>query len=246
MIKAILIDDEVHCLDTLNMLLSDHCPDVQVIEQCVLAKKGLEAIEKLKPDLVFLDIEMPVMNGFELLEQLSNISFPIIFTTSYDQYAIKAIRFSALDYLLKPIDPKELISAVKKVQEERHLPMAEQFQILLNQIQGKGGGFSKIAVPTAEGFELIYAEQIIYCEANDNYTHFILKNKNKIIACRTLKEIEEQLQGFPFFVRVHNSYLVNLNEVTRYIRGEGGYLVMSDGTSVSVSRSRKEALLKHF
>jgi len=100
MIKAILIDDEVHCLDTLIMLLSDHCPDVQVIEQCVLAKKGLEAIEKLKPDLVFLDIEMPVMNGFELLEQLSNISFPIIFTTSYDQYAIKAIRFSALDYLL--------------------------------------------------------------------------------------------------------------------------------------------------
>jgi two-component system, LytTR family, response regulator len=245
MIKAILIDDEVHCLDTLNMLLSDHCPDVQVIEQCVLAKKGLEAIEKLKPDLVFLDIEMPVMNGFELLEQLLTISFPIIFTTSYDQYAIKAIRFSALDYLLKPIDPKELISAVKKVQEERHLPIPEQFQILLNQIQGRGG-FSKIAVPTAEGFELIYAEQIICCEANDNYTHFFLKNKNKIIACRTLKEIEEQLQGFPFFVRVHNSYLVNLNEVTRYVRGEGGYLVMSDGTSVTVSRSRKEALLKHF
>lgn len=244
MIKAILIDDEVHCLDTLNMLLSDYCPDVQVIERCVLAKKGLEAIEKLKPDLVFLDIEMPVMNGFELLEQLS-ISFPIIFTTSYDQYAIKAIRFSALDYLLKPIDPKELVIAVKKVQEERHLPLAEQFQILLNQIQGKGG-FSKIAVPTAEGFELIYAEQIICCEANDNYTHFFLKNKIKIIACRTLKEIEEQLQGFPFFVRVHNSYLVNLNEVTRYVRGEGGYLVMSDGTSVSVSRSRKEALLKHF
>jgi two-component system LytT family response regulator len=246
MIKAILIDDEVHCLDTLNMLLSDYCSEVQVIEQCVSAKKALEAIEKLKPDLVFLDIEMPVMNGFELLEQLSTISFAIIFTTSYDQYAIKAIRFSALDYLLKPIDPKELISAVKKVQEERHLPMAEQFQILLNQIQGKGGGFSKIAVPTAEGFELIYTEQIICCEANDNYTHFFLKNKNKIIACRTLKEIEEQLQGFPFFIRVHNSYLVNLNEVTRYIRGEGGYLVMSDGTSVNVSRSRKESLLKHF
>jgi two-component system LytT family response regulator len=246
MIKAILIDDEVHCLDTLNMMLSDYCSEVQVIEQCVSAKKALEAIEKLKPDLVFLDIEMPVMNGFELLEQLSTISFAIIFTTSYDQYAIKAIRFSALDYLLKPIDPKELVIAVKKVQEERHLPLAEQFQMLLNQIQGKGAGFSKVAVPTAEGFELIYAEQIICCEANDNYTHFFLKNKNKIIACRTLKEIEEQLQGFPFFVRVHNSFLVNLNEVTRYIRGEGGYLVMSDGTSVNVSRSRKEALLKHF
>ena len=246
MIKSIIIDDELHCVETLNLLLNEYCPGVQVIEQCHSAKKGLEAIEKLKPDLVFLDIEMPVMNGFELLEQLSVISFAIIFTTSYDQYAIKAIRFSALDYLLKPIDPKELISAVKKVQEERHLPMAEQFQILLNQIQGKGGGFSKIAVPTAEGFELIYAEQIIYCEANDNYTHFFLKSKNKIIACRTLKEIEEQLQGFPFFVRVHNSYVINLNEVTKYIRGEGGYLVMSEGSSVSVSRSRKESLLKHF
>lgn len=246
MIKSIIIDDELHCVETLNLLLTEYCPGVQVIEQCHSAKKGLDAIEKLKPDLVFLDIEMPVMNGFELLEQLSSISFAIIFTTSYDQYAIKAIRFSALDYLLKPIDPKELIRAVKKVEEERHLPFAEQFQILLNQIHGIGGSFSKIAVPTAEGFELIYAEQIICCEANDNYTHFLLKDKSKIVACRTLKEIEEQLQGFPLFVRVHNSYIINLNEVTKYIRGEGGYLVMSDGSTVNVSRSRKEYLLKHF
>ena len=151
------------------------------MEQCRSAKKGLEAIEKFKPDLVFLDIEMPVMNGFELLEQFSTIPFAVIFTTSYDQYAIKAIRFSALDYLLKPIDPKELIIAVKKVQEEHHLPLAEQFQMLLNQIQGKGGGFSKIAVPTSEGFELIHADQIICCEANDNYTHFFLKIKLKLL-----------------------------------------------------------------
>lgn len=246
MIKSIIIDDELHCVETLSLLLNEYCHDVRVIEQCNSAKKGLEAIEKLKPDLVFLDIEMPVMNGFELLEQLSIISFAIIFTTSYDQYAIKAIRFSALDYLLKPIDPKELVSAVKKVQEGRHFPIAEQFQILLNQVQGKGSSFSKIAVPTAEGFELIYAEQIICCEANDNYTHFMLKNKNKIVACRTLKEIEEQLQGFPFFVRVHHSYIINLNEVTKYIRGEGGFLVMSDGSSVKVSRSRKDSLLKYF
>ena len=246
MIKSIIIDDELHCLESLSLLLKDYCPEVQLIEQCRSAKKGLEAIMKFKPDLVFLDIEMPLMNGFELLEQLPAISFAIIFTTSYDQYAIKAIRFSALDYLLKPIDPNELIIAIKKVQEERHLPMAEQFQMLLNQIQGKGGGFNKIAVPTAEGFELIPADQVLYCDANDNYTHFLLKNKSKIIACRTLKEIEEQLIDFPFFVRVHNSYMVNLNEVTRYVRGEGGHLVMSDGSSVSVSRSRKEALLKHF
>jgi len=246
MIRSIIIDDELHCLESLSLLINEFCPEIQLLDQCLSAKKGLESIERFKPDLVFLDIEMPVMNGFELLEQLSSISFAVIFTTSYDQYAIKAIRFSALDYLLKPIDPKELVVAVKKVQEERHLPLAEQFQMLLKQIHGKNNGFNKIAVPTAEGFELIPAEQIIYCEANDNYTHFFLKNKTKIIACRILKEIEIQIQDFPFFVRVHNSYLVNLNEVTKYVRGEGGYLIMSDGSSVNVSRSRKESLLKHF
>jgi two-component system LytT family response regulator len=246
MIKSIIIDDELHCLESLSLLINEFCPEIQLLDQSSSAKKGLEAIERFKPDLVFLDIEMPVMNGFELLEQLSSISFAVIFTTSYDQYAIKAIRFSALDYLLKPIDPKELMMAVKKIQEERHLPLAEQFQMLLKQIQGKNNGFNKIAVPTAEGFELIPAEDIVYCEANDNYTHFFLKNKTKIIACRILKEIEIQIQDFPFFVRVHNSYLVNLNEVTKYVRGEGGYLIMSDGSSVNVSRSRKESLLKHF
>ena len=181
MIKAIIIDDEVHCLETLSHLLKEYCQQVQLQEQCRSAKKGLEAIEKLKPDLVFLDIEMPAMNGFEMLEQFTEIPFAVIFTTSYDQYAIKAIRFSALDYLLKPIDPNELISAVKKVQEQRHLPVAEQFQMLLKQVQGKEHHFNKIAVPTFEGFELIQADEVLYCEANDNYTHLFLKNKTKII-----------------------------------------------------------------
>jgi two-component system, LytTR family, response regulator len=246
MIKAILIDDEVHCLDTLSILLKEYCPEVQIIEQCHSGREGLLSIKKTKPDLVFLDIEMPGMNGFEMLELLSGISFAIIFTTSYDQYAIKAIRFSALDYLLKPIDPKELIGAVQKVMEQRHLPMAEQFQMLLKQIQNKDHQFNKIAVPTAEGFELIPADQVVRCEADDNYTHVFMKNKTKITACRTLKEVEEQLHDFTFFIRVHHSHVVNLNEVTKYIRGEGGYLVMSDNSNVNVSRSRKEALLKLF
>jgi len=246
MLRSIIIDDELHCLESLSLLLNEYCSEVELLDQCSSAKKGLEAIEKWKPDLVFLDIEMPVMNGFELLEQLSSVSFAIIFTTSYDQYAIKAFRFSALDYLLKPIDQDELVAAVKKVGEQRHLPVAEQFQVLLKQIQGKNNGFLKLAVPTADGFELIPAEQIVYCEANDNYTHFFLKNKSKIIACRILKDIEAQLQDFSFFVRVHNSYLVNLNEVARYVRGDGGHLIMSNGTMINVSRSRKEALLKHF
>ncbi len=246
MIRSIIIDDEQHCLESLSLQLNEYCPDVQVLEQCSSGDEGWEAISKFRPELVFLDIEMPLMNGFELLERLSAISFAIIFTTSYDQYAIKAIRFSALDYLLKPIDPKELVVAINKVREQRHLPVAEQFQQLLQHIKGNNNGFNKIAVPTAEGFELIPVENIMYCEANDNYTHFFLKNRSKIVACRILKDIETQLQDFSFFVRVHNSYLVNLNEVTRYVRGDGGHLIMSDDTAVSVSRSRKDSLLKHF
>ena len=246
MIKAILIDDEVHCLDTLSILLNEYCPQVEVMERCGSAKDGLVAIEKHQPVLVFLDIEMPVMNGFELLEMFPELPFAVIFTTSYDQYAIKAIRFSALDYLLKPIDPKELVTAVHKIQIQKNLPSAEQFRMLMSQINHKETGFHKIAVPTSEGFELIPADQVISCEADDNYTYLFLKNKNKVIACRTLKEMEEQLQDFNFFVRVHHSYMVNLNEVTKYVRGEGGYLIMSDGSTVNVSRSRKESLMKWF
>ena len=246
MIKAILVDDEVHCLDTLNMLLSDYCPEVQVLDKCMSGKRALEAIEKIKPELLFLDIEMPVMNGFELLEHYKQIPFSIIFTTSYDQYAIKAIRFSALDYLLKPIDPKELITAVEKSKLQKAQPSDEQFRMLIGHLRHKDSVFSKIAVPTAEGFELIPADQLVRCEADDNYTHLYLKNKTRIIACRTLKEMEEQLCDLSSFLRVHHSYLVNLNEVSKYIRGEGGYLIMNDGSTVNVSRSRKEILLKKF
>jgi len=245
-IKAILIDDEAHCLDTLSILLKDYCPEVDIQEVCPSAKNALVAIEKLQPELVFLDIEMPVMNGFELLEQFKEIKFSVIFTTSYDQYAIKAIRFSALDYLLKPIDPKELMIAVHKAATLKNPPTSEQLKMLMDQLHHKENRFTKIAVPTYEGYELIPAENVIRCEADDNYTHIFLKNRNKITACRTLKEMEEQLDDFKYFIRVHHSYLVNLNEVTKYIRGEGGYLVMSDGSTVNVSRSRKEALLKFF
>src|ERR1019366_1093993 len=145
MIKAILIDDEVHCIDTLSMLISDYCPEVQVIEQCVSAKQGLIAVGRHHPELIFLDIEMPVMNGFEFLEQFTDIPFSVIFTTSYDQYAIKAIHFSALDYLLKPIDPKELVAAVHKVQLQKAPPSAEQFRMLMEHIEGKEDGLAKIA-----------------------------------------------------------------------------------------------------
>jgi len=246
MIKAIIIDDEAHCLDTLQMLIAEHCPEIQIIAQCRSAEAGIEAIEKLRPSVIFLDIEMPYMNGFEMLEELKDISFAVIFTTSYNQYAIKAIHFSALDYLLKPIDVKDLKAAVKKLQTQKTLPSPEQFQLLLQQISKIGKEITKIAVPTSDRFELLTAEQIMRCEADDSYTNIFLKNKNRITACRSLKEVEVQLQRFSFFIRIHHSFIVNLNEVTKYIRGEGGYVIMSDGNSVSVSRSRKEMLMKWF
>ena len=246
MIKAIIIDDETHCRKTLDMLLKEYCPDVEVTEHCADAESGVEAIKNYKPDLVFLDIQMPFMNGFEMLEQFSEIPFAVVFTTGYDQYAIKAFRFSALDYLLKPIEPKELIAAVHKIQTQKQLPASEQFQMLLNKVSNKENVFPKISVPTSDGYELIPVEQVLYCEAQDNYTYFHLKNKKKIIACRMLKEVEEQLNDFPFFVRVHHSFIVNIKEVTKYVRGEGGYLILSDESSVNVSRNRKEALLKWF
>ena len=244
MIKAIIIDDEMHCRKTLEILLKEYCPDVQLVKQCADARTGLEAIKKFKPDLVFLDIEMPHMNGFEMLQQFSEIPFAVVFTTSYDQYAIKAFRFSALDYLLKPVEPKELLAAVHKIQIQKRLPEFEQFQMLLKQVEGKGHRFDKLAVPTLDGFELVPADELMRCEADDNYTHLYFKNKNKITACRSLKEVEEQLEDFNFFIRVHHSHIVNINEVAKYIRGEGGFVILRDGTPVNVSKSRKEILLK--
>lgn len=244
MIKAVLIDDEQHCIDTMTMLLDNYCPQVKVVSAVQSGQEGLAAIAKYNPDVVFLDIEMPVMNGFEMLEHFPSIPFAVVFATSYDQYALKAIRFSALDYLLKPIDAKELISAVHKIESTKNPPLPEQYRMLFSQVRNRGEGFSRIAVPTLEGFDFVPYEQLISCEADDNYTHLHLTPKGKITACRTLKEMEELLQEFPSFVRVHHSWIVNLNEVKKYIRGEGGYLIMNDGSTINVSRSRKDLLLK--
>jgi two-component system LytT family response regulator len=243
MIKAIIIDDEIHCRKTLAMLLKEYCPGVEVIEQCSDAESGLATIQRMKPDLVFLDIEMPNMNGFEMLEKLPEIQFEIIFTTSYDQYAIKAIRFSALDYLLKPVDREELQKAVQKVTQRQNHQLPQQLEILLQKIQKPASSIQKIALPTMDGLQMVSVDSIISCASDSNYTIFLLKNKQKLIASRTLKEIEEMLEEHSF-LRVHHSYMINLNEVNKYIKGEGGYLIMSDDSTVDVSRSRKEMLLK--
>ncbi len=246
MIRTIIIDDEPSSVNVLSLLLKKKCKeDVQIVATTNSPHLGKVLIEEHKPDLVFLDIEMPGMNGFEMLQKLPSINFSVIFTTSYDQYAIKAIRFSALDYLLKPIDREELQIAVQKAITTIKHPLPQQIEILLQKLNHPAIPVNKIAIPTMEGLNMILVESIISCASDSNYTILFLKNRQKIIASRTLKEIEEMLEDYSF-VRVHHSYIVNLNEVEKYIKGEGGYLVMSDGSTVDVSRSKKEILMKRL
>ena len=243
MIKAIIVDDEPKCCKTLSALLERFCPEIEVAAVC---SNGLEALTKIQehsPSLVFLDVEMPRMNGFEMLEKISTVNFHLIFTTSYDQYALKAFRFSAIDYLLKPIDRDELQRSVQKVVRQMQIPVPQQLEILMERIKQPAKPVNKIALSTLEGLQMIPVDSIIQCESDDNYTILLLKDKRKIVVSSTLKDIEELLEEYPF-VRVHRSHLVNLNEIEKYLKGEGGYLIMSDGSSIDVSRSKKESLLK--
>lgn len=243
MITATIVDDEPDCCESLAVLLERWCPEIKVLDICYSVETAMQSIKEHEPQILFLDIEMPFMNGFELLEKLGDINFELVFTTSYDQYAIKAIRFSALDYLLKPIDREELQKAVQKAAQRNQHPVPQQLDILLQKLKHPSVPVNKIAIPTMEGFQLLAAESIISCESESNYTYLFLKDKRKILASRNLKEMEEILEDYPF-IRIHNSHVVNINEVEKYIKGEGGYLIMSDGSTINVSKSRKELLLK--
>jgi two-component system LytT family response regulator len=246
MINTILIDDEENSLSSLEILLSSHCPSVHIIDKCKSVQEGFTSITNKHPDLIFLDIEMPVLSGFELLEQIKDYPLSVIFTTAFHQYAIKAIRYSALDYLLKPVDPKELVQAVQRFVTQGYKPKSDQFQFLIDKLSQKEHTNKKIAIPNMEGFKLISVDDIVSCSADDNYTHINLKNQTKIMASRTLKEVQYLLSDYESFLRVHHSFLINLNEVSQYIRGEGGYVIMNDGSHINVSRNKKEVLLKYL
>ena len=243
MITTIIVDDEKNSCEALQILLNDNCPEVHITAICNSGEEALQKIQLLHPQLIFLDIEMPNMNGFQLLEQLPKIDFELIFTTSYDQYAIKAIKFSALDYLLKPVDREELQKAVQKVLKKVNGSISQQLEILLQKVNQPSIPVKRVALPTMQGLELVEINSIISCSANNNYTEFFLSDKKKILVSRTLKETEEMLEDYAF-MRVHHSHIINLNEITRYIKGEGGYLIMTDGSTVDVSRSRKEILMQ--
>jgi two-component system, LytTR family, response regulator len=244
MTRALIIDDEKHCSDNLQWQLKQYCPEIEIAAVCNNGEDALYQIHLLQPQLIFLDVEMPGMSGFEMLEKLGEINFDIIFTTGFNQYAIRAIKFGALDYLVKPIDKDELRAAVDKVIKRNHGESLKQLTALLTHIRKSNDlSFQKIALPTMHGYELIPLNNIMYCESKSNYTNICLNNGQQMLISKTLKDIEELLNMQPFF-RTHNSYLVNLQYAIRYTKGEGGFLVLNNDITIPVSRNKKEELLK--
>ena len=246
MIRCILIDDEKNALEMMEWLLQTYCPEVEILAMCQSAEQGIVSIKKHHPDVVFLDIEMPRMNGFDMLEQFDKLSFEVVFCTAYDQFAIKAFKYSALNYLLKPVDPDDLKATVKRISERKNLVSREQFELLLQDMrQPSRSTPQRIALTTNDGLIFVPTADIIYCEAESNYTNVVLSGGKKILVSKVLKDIDEALEG-PDFFRVHSSFLINLNRIKKFVRGDGGYIIMDNDANISISRSRKQEFMEMF
>jgi len=245
MIKAIIIDDEQHCINTLRNDIAMFCEDVVIADACLSAKEGMLSIKRNKPDLLFLDVEMPWMNGFEMLEILNEIDFQIIFTTAYDQFAAKAFRVSAVDYLLKPIDPADLSSAVAKV--SRALNEKKDNLKIKNLIHNARSPVAeqKIAIPNREGFDFLVIKDILYGRASGSYTELVLTENRKLLLSKALGEVEQLLPD-SLFERIHHSILINVDHVRQFVKTSGTFIVMNNGDELNVSKSRKEHLLKRL
>lgn len=245
MIQSIIIDDEIHAIETLEWKFKNYCPNVNVIATFTDPKMGLDFLEKNKIDLLFLDIEMPEMSGFDLLQQVSNLHFDVILVTAYDEFGIRAIKFSALDYILKPVQEDDLKTAIAKYQKKHFQNiLPQQLEVLFQSLQGKNANNQKIALATRESIELVKPSEIIMCESDNNYTMVYLDGRKKFIS-KTLKDFEELLGPYNFF-RTHQSFLVNVDKISEFVKTDGGYLVMKNGMRVAVSRNKKESVLKLF
>ncbi|MEP7253958.1 MAG: response regulator [Ginsengibacter sp.] len=242
MLNAIIIDDELKGRIALKQKLNDYCTEVAVLGEAENGIEGIKLIKEFHPDVVFLDIEMPRMDGFEMLHHLPEKNFHIIFTTAYDQYAIKAIKYAAFDYLLKPIDIEELKLSVSKISVHQKTYTGKKLELLDQNIHGKNA-FNKIAVSTLDGLLFFDIKDIVHLEANSNYTTIYFSDRPKLIASRTLKDFEELLPADIFF-RTHHSHLINLNYIKRYIKGDGGQIELQNGNYVDVSRRKKDDFLK--
>ena len=243
MLKAILIDDEPDSIRLLALQLKANCPQVEIVGQYTSSMEGLQAIRSLKPDLVFLDIEMPEMNGFELLDQLDNIFFSLIFVTAYNEFALRAFRFSALDYLVKPLDTSELQEAVKKAEKHQRIDQ-RQIEMLRSQLQRQQQP-QKIAVPFHTGVVFVELKDLVYCEAEGNYTKLVLANGKTYLLSKTLREVQEVLEERNF-LRVHRQYLINLDHIKSYHKGEAAYLVVQGDINIPVAKNQKERLVQKF
>lgn len=242
MLRSLIIDDEENSSNALKEKIRGYFPQVEVVAVCNNGEQGIAAINTLRPDVVFLDIEMPRMNGFAMLQQISNRNFEIIFTTAYDHYAIKAIRFSALDYLVKPVEIEELGQAIYRAEEKRQQPLPNQRLELLLENLGQRVR-QRIAVPTGSGLEFVKVDSIVYLEASINYTHLFLADGHKHTISRTLKEFEDMLPP-ETFIRIHHSHIINKSFAERYIRGDGGQVVLSNGVVLDIAKRRKAEFLR--
>ncbi|MBL7913496.1 MAG: response regulator transcription factor [Bacteroidia bacterium] len=245
MIKAVIIDDEQNCVEMLEWLLKTYCPMVQIAAMCNSGEQGIEAIMKHRPDVVFLDIEMPRMNGFDMLEKFEHLFFDVVFTTAYNKFAIKAFRYSALNYLLKPVDPDDLQSTIKKLEEKRSAIEKDQLRLLLDNMKNLSPTTQRIALSTGDGLIFVNTADIMYCQAESNYTNVVMSNRNKVLVAKTLKDIDETLSGKDFF-RIHNSFLINMNHIKKFVRGDGGYILMNDDTQITIARSKREEFFEMF
>jgi len=244
MIKAIIIEDEKMSRETLLRLLEKYCPAVEVVAEADGYRKGMEEIRKYHPDVIFLDIQMPDGSGFRLLEELDDVDFEIIFTTAFDQFAIKAFKYSALDYLLKPIIPQDLIEAIIRVEKKKaEKARKKSLEAIPEGIRIEEERSQKIVLSTSEMIHVISVDDIIRCESDNYYTYFYFVDGRKLLVSKTLKENEELLSQHSF-IRPHKSHLINIKYIKSYIRQDGGYILMTDGTRVPVSRRKKDKIME--
>lgn len=244
MLRAVIVEDEKRSRETLTGLLKLYCKNLEVVGEAENVREGISIIQQKNPDVVFLDIQMPDGSGFKLLEQIKQIKFDVIFTTAYDQFAIKAIRYSALDYLLKPIFPNDLVNAVKKAEKNKQLQKSnENIKVLLENINLPPAESPKIILSTSEKINIVKVDEIVRCESDNYYTMFYFTNGKRLLVSKTLKEQEELLSEHNF-IRPHKSHLINVKYIKSYLKSDGGVILMENGSKIPVSRRKKEYIME--
>ena len=245
MLSTLIIDDQKICVEMIKDILEKDCPSVDIVGARHSGPEGIKAIKKFNPELVILDVEMPGMSGFEMLKEIKDPHFDVIFVTAHDKYTIEAIRLNAMDYLLKPVLPHELTASISKVIQKKNDNKLRHINSLLKYIDQNKRSLKRVALPLGDGLLFFDLADVIHCESESNYTTMYLATGQKMVVTKTLKDIETLFEGNDFF-RIHHSHLVNMNHIRKYVRGNAGYLVMSNGASITVARSKKQEFLGQF